>query len=135
MARERKERRFIVANPDEPKTGDFEYSLYDKAHPTHGDPETIAYMKKGLRGLRGERLKMTFNGSHIDEDGTPHRFRIQRTFNYRNYTDVFGPGSAYASAIHAVRDKYSNETLVTYSIAFDILDEEDEEDDDGEDEI
>lgn len=115
MAKERKAR-VILVNPDEPRAGDYSYGLYDKAHPIFGEAETIAYMKQQLRGLRGEEVTMTFKGIRIDDEGTSRRFTVARTFKLRQYSDVFGPGSAYASAIHAVRERHSAETLVTHSI-------------------
>lgn len=124
--KERHAKRRVLANPDEPRAGDFQYSLYDKAHPVHGDPDTIARLKKELRGLRGEKVTVVFKGAHVDEEGTAHRFRLQRTFNYRQYGDMFGPGSAYADAVHFIRDKYSNEELVTYSFDVEVADDDDE---------
>jgi hypothetical protein len=128
VARERHPRRLVLANPDEPKTGDYEFGLYEKAHPHFGDKETVARIKKGLRGLRGEKVRMFLKGSHGDGEEV-QRFRIQRTFNYRRYSDVFGPGSAYASAIHAVKDKYSDQQLVTYSLEFQIVDDDADDED------
>jgi hypothetical protein len=112
-------RRILIANPDEPRAGDYAYQLYDKAHPVFGDPEVIASMRRQLRGLRGETVVMRVKGAHIDEDGTVHRFTARRTFVMNRYSDVFGPGSAYASMVHAVREKHSDEVLVTYAIEID----------------
>lgn len=119
MAKERKAR-VIVVNPDEPRAGDYSYGLYDKAHPVFGEPDTIDYMKKQLRGLRGEDVVMTFKGIRIDDEGNEKRFTVRRAFTMRQYSDVFGPGSAYASAIHAVRERHSDETLVTHTLTVEI---------------
>jgi hypothetical protein len=114
------EKRQILANPDEPRAGDYSYGLYDKAHPVYGDPSTINHLKGQLRGLRGKTVTATFSGARIDDDGTKRRFTAKRTFVLNRYTDMFGPGSAYSSAIHDVRDRHSDETLVTYSITIEV---------------
>lgn len=127
------DKRLILVNPDEPRAGDYAYSLYDKAHPYTGDPETIAHFKKELAGLRGERVRLVFNGMRKDADGNEHRFRLTRTFNFRNYKDVFGPGSAYARALHAQRDKHSDDQFVTFSVALEVLEIDNEPEDEDED--
>lgn len=108
-------KRTIIANPDEPNTGDFAYGLYDKAHPVFGDQQTIDYFRGQLKGLRGKEIKTTFRGMRRDEDGTERRFNVTRTFKAKSYNDFFGPGSAYASAMHQVREKYSDEELIILS--------------------
>lgn len=127
MAIERFSKRNILANPDEPATGDYSYGLYDKTHPSFGDVDMIAYMKRQLRGLRGQRVTMVFQGAHIDEFNKIRKFNVKRTFTINRYSDVFGPGSAYASAIHAVRELHSHETLVTYSLTVEPADPEAED--------
>lgn len=112
-------RRKIVINPDDPRSGEHAYTLYNLAHPITGDRATISRLKDDLRGLRGERVVMTFRGSRIDEEGNEHFFNVKRSFKMNKYADVFGPGSAYASAIHAVRERHSSDTLVIYSITID----------------
>lgn len=112
-----KDRRRIIANPDEPRAGDHGYQLYNKAHPISGNQDTISDMKKQLRGLRGKTVRVTINGAHIDPDTLqPRRFTASRVIDYNMYSDMFGPGSAYASALHDVKERYSNDVLVTYSI-------------------
>lgn len=128
MAQERKNRRFILANPDEPQAGDYAYGLYEKAHPIRGDAETVSHFKKELAGLRGERVTLFFNGKRIDaETDKEHTFRLQRTFVFRKYADVFGAGSAYASAIHFMRDAHSDDELLIMSIALEIADDDAED--------
>lgn len=125
-------KRRIVANPDEPRTGDHQYQMYDKLHPMHGDPQEIARVKRQLAGLRGEWVKLTFKGARIvdgDEGTEEKRFKLVRTFAYRSYRDVFGPGSAYASIIHFIRNKYSRDTLVTYELDIEIAEDEDSDTD------
>lgn len=123
-------RRFALVNPDEPRSGDFAYGLYEKAHPIRGDAETIAYYKKALKGLRGRRVKLTFNGKRVDpESGKERNFRVQRTFQFRKYSDVFGSGSAYASAIHVIRDAHSDEELAVLSISIEEADDSDDDED------
>lgn len=127
MAKERK-KRVILANPDEPRAGDFAFQFYDKAHPTHGDRETVNRLRRELRGLAGEHVTMTFNGKRTDPDtGDRHRFRIRRTFKLENYRSVFGPGSAFASAIHYIRDEHSDEELVIDTFSIEEADDFDED--------
>lgn len=120
-------KRVILANPEEPRAGDYSYGLYDKAHPIYGDPETVKRIRGELRGLRGETVTMTFTGAHIDDSGKARKFRVQRTFQLNSYSDVMGPGSAYASAVKYIRDKHSEETLVTYGITVETADASDED--------
>lgn len=128
MAREKlPQRRIIIANPDEPRAGDYTYGIYEKAHPVHGDPKTQNYFRSQLRGLRGDRVSMHVKGIRIDEDGNEKRFSVKRTFTLNRYSDVFGPGSAYASAVHAIRDKHSDDTLVTTSLVIEPADDDDED--------
>ena len=123
MARERHERRRILANPDEPKTGDYAFGLYDKAHPIKGKPETIKAIKRELRGYRGEWVTMYAYGMREDaETGDEKRFKFKHTFLYRKYSDVFGPGSAYGAIVHAVRDKYSEDALTTFHLDIEFAD-------------
>ncbi len=111
MAKERG-KRVVIANPDEPRAGDYAFSLYDNTHPDRGDPATVARMKAALRGLRGEEVTMVFKGKHTSADtGEAKRFTVKRKFTLTSYRDVFGPGSAFASAVHWVRDKYSDDEL------------------------
>lgn len=128
MATERPARRVIPTNPDEPKAGDYSYGLYDKAHPVFGDPDTVAYFKRELRGLRGEHVTVTFKGVRIDDDGETRRFNVRRTIKYNQYSDMFGPGSAFASATHAIRERHSDETLVTQQIIIEHASDEDDYD-------
>lgn len=115
-------RRRIVINEEERRAGDFAYALYNKVHPHHGDEEIIAKVKRQLKGLRGERLKMTIKGTRVDEHtGDEHRFRITRHVNYANIWHLFGPGSAYASALHAYRDRHSGDELSIQTIDFDVV--------------
>lgn len=115
-------RRRIVVNPDEPKAGDFAYTLYNKVHPHHGDKEIVAGLKKQLKGLRGERVKVTIRGVREDDDGDEHTFRLQRHVNYRKFWDVFRPGSAYAEAMHAYRDRHSEDMLAVTSVDIEVVD-------------
>ncbi len=129
--------KLILVNPDEPRAGDFSYQLYDKLHPIHGNREEIARVKKEFAGLRGERVRLILNGQYIDKDTLEvRRFRLTRTFNYRKFWDAFGPGSAYARAMHAYRNKHSGDgsgdEYTTLSIALEVVDI-DEEESDGED--
>lgn len=126
MAIERK-RRVVLANPEEPKAGDFAYGFYDRTHPVDGDPEEIARMKRAIRGLLGETVTMRFGGEHIDDDGMSKKFTITRRFKLTNYDSVFGPGSAYASAIHTIRDKYSSDELVITKFTIDVASGDDED--------
>lgn len=122
MAKERNKRRLIV-NPNEKKAGDFAYGLYNKVHPFHGDQDLVKQLKRQLKGLRGHRVKITIRGQREDDEtGDAHRFSISRHVNYRKFWDVFGPGSAYASALHAYRDKHSEDALSVTHIDIEEVD-------------
>ena len=43
------------------------------------------------------------------------RLYATRTFDLNEYSDMFGPGSAYANATHAVKEAYSPDELIAYS--------------------
>jgi hypothetical protein len=129
MPRERKERVFINPNPDEDSgAGDYQYGFYDKAHPVFGLSEIVKEIKSSLRGLRGEWIRMYVHASAKPADATDEeearQFRLQRTFLYRNYTDVFGPGSAFASVVHWFRENHSDEVLAVHELEFEMVDEE-----------
>lgn len=128
MPIERK-KRVIIANPDEPRAGDYAYSFYDKTHPVFGQAEDIARMKKEIRGLRGETVTMRFSGRHKAQGEPEKKFTITRVFKLTGYDSVFGPGSAYGSAIHTIRDKYSNDKLVIDKITIDATSGGDEDTD------
>lgn len=122
-------KRVILANEDEPKTGDYMYGLYDRTHPVFGQKDEIARMRRELRGLGGSRVTLTLNGSRIDEEtGEEKRIRIRRTFTMNTYRDIFGPGSAYASAIHSVREKHSGDVIITHSLTIEETDMEEDSD-------
>lgn len=133
MAKERKARRHVIANPDEPRAGQYDFSYYKSTHPVTGNRETIKNVKKELRGLRGHRVTMWVNGWHTstDDPENPVHFRLKRVFNFRKYDDAFGPGSAYHSAIKYIRDQYSDDQLGTTSITFEVADDDEEDSEEG----
>jgi hypothetical protein len=109
--------RHILANPEQPRAGDFAFPFYDKTRPILGLQSYIDRLKKELRGLSGERITATFNGGRKNvETGEHRRWTAHRTFVYNRYSDMFGPGSAYLSAIRAVRQRYSDWEIIIYSI-------------------
>jgi hypothetical protein len=126
MAEERK-KRVVIVNEDEPKAGNYAYKFYDNTHPIRGDAEEIARMRKSLRGLRGEEVTMVFKGQHIDSKNNKKRFTVRRTFTLNSYSDAFGPGSAYASAIHYIRDKHSDDQLNVMNFSIEEADSGDED--------
>lgn len=122
MASEREARRVIKTNPSEGSTGDFTYGFYDRSHPITGDSREIQRVKQELIGLRGERIVVHVRGKRIDADtGRERRFDVKRELTYNRYTDLFGPGSVYADAIKAVRERYSEDELVTDDITIEVL--------------
>jgi len=126
VAEEKK--RVVIANEDEPKTGDYAYNFYDNTHPLNGQPEEIARMRRALRGLKGEEVTLTFKGLWKDaETGREHAFKVRRTFQLNTYRDAFGPVSAYASAIRYVRDKHSDDVIAIQSIVIEEAEPGDED--------
>lgn len=122
------EKRVIIANADEPKNGEKAFLLYEKSHPERGDEDFIKETKKQLAGLRGHRVKLIFKGTHTDNDTKiVQRFTVQRTVNFRQFADVFGPGSAYGDALHAIKQKWSRERLLVVSASVEIADADDED--------
>ena len=118
MATEREGRRVIKTNPSEGSTGDFTYGFYDRSHPITGDRAEIQRLKQELVGLRGERIVVHVKGRRIDADtGRERRFDVRREMTYNRYSDLFGPGSVYGSAIKAVRERHSGDELVTDEIS------------------
>lgn len=129
LPRELHERRRILANADEPSTGDYDFGFYNKAHPVFGDPDTIKRIKRELRGLRGEWVTVIASGLREDENGDEHRYRFKRTVLYSHYEALFGPGSAYADIVHSIVEKYSDDALTTLHLDIEITPEEDIPDD------
>lgn len=113
--------RKILANTDEPTTGDYAYQFYNHTHPINGNEATIAYARGQLRGLGGKDVTLKIRGMRIDDDGTERRFTATRTFQLKSYSDVFGPGSAFGSVLHAVRERHSDEELVIFSLTFETV--------------
>lgn len=130
MAKEREPfRRILIANPREPRAGEDSYTLYDQTHPKNGtDARKIQEFRSELRGLRGQNVTVIVNGSRQTEDGEHHRFRSQRTVRYNEYSDIFGPASAYYSAMKAVRNRHSPDKFLTYSIIVQPATGEDDDD-------
>lgn len=109
--------RRIILNPDEPNAGDHAFSLYNKAHPITGQDDVKEYLRGQLRGLRGKTVAVTVTGERQDEDGNVvGRFRARRVLTVHNYNDIFGPGSAFHSAIKAQRNAHSNDALIVKSL-------------------
>ncbi len=129
MPRELQERRRILANVDEPGTGDYDFGFYNKAHPIFGEPETIARIKKELRGLRGEFVTVIASGLREDDNGDEHRYKFKRTILYSRYDDLFGPGSAYADIVHSIVEKYSDNALTTLHLDVELTPEDEIPDD------
>jgi hypothetical protein len=117
-----KKRVEILANPDEPTTGDYMYGLYDKTHPLNGLKDEISRMRGALRGFGGKEVKLTVRGSRIDEEtGTEKRFKYSEKFQLNNYRDVFGPGGAYSAVLRNVRQKGSDDVIVTHELIIEEL--------------
>ncbi len=110
------DRRRIVVNPDEPRTGDFAYQFYDKAHPHFGDKSTINRIRSQLRGLRGRRVKVVVHAGFAEEEGTETPRVFQRTITLNRYGDIFGPGGAYSEMMHELRNEHSEAGLYAYSV-------------------
>ena len=121
MAQERHNKRTIIANSSEPKTGDFAFTYYEKVHPVTGNKADIDAVRNELRGLRGHEVLMTIHGARISDSGETRRFTSRRTFTLNRYTDLFGSGSAYTSAIRGAIERNSDDTLVTYNITIEDL--------------
>lgn len=67
---------------------------------------------------------MTVKGWHKEKAGSPKKaFTVRRRFVMRHYEDAFGPGSAYASAIHSIRERYSDHKIVVTRIIFNLASE------------
>jgi len=110
------DKRVIIANPDEPKTGDFGFQFYHDARPIDGDDDTKRRAAKALRGLRGKEITVTVRGQRISESGKKREWVSRRTVEFNTYSDVFGSGGAYHSALKGQMKKNSSWSLVTMSI-------------------
>lgn len=110
------DRRRIVVNPDEPRTGDFAYQFYDKAHPHFGDQSTINRVRRELRGLRGKRVTVVVHAGYGEEGEPEKRRTFRRTITLKKYGDIFGPGGAYGEMMHELRNEHSEAGLYAYAI-------------------
>lgn len=110
-------KRRITANPDEPSTGDFAYGISNAAHPVTGRSSTLNYLDKQLDPFYGREVRVRIAFGRIDPDSGDVLGRVNatRTFELNEYSDMFGPGSAYADALHAVKSRHSPDELVVYS--------------------
>lgn len=126
----RRHRHVFKANPDEVAAGDFAYQLYDNAHPLHGDPDTIALWDERLREFYGSWVRVTLNGYRTDPaTGGRHRIFIRRLVLAEGYSSVFGPGGVYGKMCKVVRNRGSEDELVTTSLTVELAEDGD---DDGE---
>lgn len=107
----------ILANPDEPRAGQFAYELYNQAHPVHGSAGEINYWRQQLRGMTGRTVEVTVRGAIIDPDsGEKRRFTASHTIELNSYSDLFGAGGAYGEILHPIRDENSDDELVVFSV-------------------
>lgn len=127
MPRERKGKviKEIVTNTDEPKVGDFAFTVYDNTHPINGSSEVDRFRKE-MKGLRGKTITLRVKGFRVGDDEKAKRFNRTRTFTVHRYNDIFGPGGAYLSIIKEVKDQNSDDTLVATSIQVEEPSEDDE---------
>lgn len=122
----RRERITVKANPYEEKAGDFAYTLYDSAHPLHGDIAVRERWEAKLKPYYGKRVRITVNGYTINPD-TEDKTRtfIRRVGQLDGYASMFGPGSLYSKAIKVVRNRHSTDELDVTSLTIELADDGD----------
>lgn len=122
------DKRTLIVNPDEPRTGDNGFTVYDDAHPVFGNPEVRDRFRAQLKGLRGQTLTVKVHGVRQDASGKERRWSATRTVELNSYGDIFGANGALLSALKSQMKKDSNSKLVVTNITIEEdTGEEDEE--------
>jgi hypothetical protein len=92
MADKPDKKRRIIANPDDPATGEYTFGYYRQTRPRVGEADDIARARKELRGLSGKTVRITVHGQRYNAND-PNDVRptknVARAVIHR-YGDVFG---------------------------------------------
>ena len=122
------DKRRLIVNPDEPRTGDNGFTVYDDAHTIHGRAEVRDRFRKELKGLRGETITVTVRGIRQDQSGKERNWSARRTIELNRYDDIFGANGVLISALKSQMKRDSDAKLVVQSLTIeDETGEEDEE--------
>jgi hypothetical protein len=122
------DKRTLIVNPAEPRTGDNGFTVYDDAHPLNGKPYLRDRFRSELRGLRGHTLTITVKGERQEQNGKSRYWTARRTIELQQYGDIFGANGVLLSALKSQMKRDSNAKLVVTSITIeDDTGEEDEE--------
>lgn len=122
------DKRTLIVNPDEPRTGDNGFTVYEDAHPLNGKAYLRDRFHRELRGLRGKTITITVRGERQDQSGKSKNWSARRTIELNQYGDVFGANGVLISALKSQMKKDSNSKLVVTSLTIEEdTGEEDEE--------
>lgn len=110
------DKRIILANPDEPRTGQNGFDLYDQIRPGFTrDAETMRYFQKQLRGLRGHTVTMNVDGERKTGKSRTRNWHASRRFVFDEWDDLL---DAYLSTLKEQLKANSKLKLITTRITF-----------------
>jgi len=121
------DKRRIIVNPDEPRTGDSGFTVYDDAHPLHGRDVIRDRFRRELKGLRGKEITVTVRGIRQDQSGKERNWSARRTIELNQYSDIFGASGVLLSALKSQMKRDSDAKLVVQQI---VIEDPTGEDDD-----
>lgn len=105
------DKREILANPEQPRTGQNGFDLYDQIRPGFTrDAETMKYFRQQLKGLRGQSVTLTVEGERQRGSGAKRGWRASRRFVFDEFDDFL---DAYLSTLKEQLRSNSKLKLVT----------------------
>lgn len=117
-------KRRIIANPDDPATGEYSFNFYSYTRPRVGSQRDIDRVRSQLRGLSGKEIRVTAIGQRFDADN-PRNVRTTRnstTLTMHRYGDLFGPDGALLGLFKRQVEADSSDVYVVQYIDIEELD-------------
>lgn len=121
------DKRKLIINEEDPRTGDYGFTVYDDAHPINGDPEVRNRFRKQLRGLRGKELTVTVRGTRVTQSGKERNWSARRTIELNRYDDIFGASGVLIEALKSQMKRNSDDELNVLSLTIEEATGEDDE--------
>lgn len=122
------DKRTLIVNPSEPRTGDDGFTVYDDAHPLNGKAYLRDRFHNEMRGLRGHTVTVTVKGERQTSSGQSRTWTARRTIEVNQYGDIFGANGVLLSALKSQMKRDSNSKITVQSITIEEdTGEEDEE--------
>lgn len=122
------DKRTLIINPEDPRTGDNAFTVYDDAHPLSGKDYLRDRFRRSLKGLRGEEITVTVRGERQTSAGKSRNWSARRTVVLNQYGDIFGASGVLLSALKSQMKRNSDDKITVQAITIEeSTGEEDEE--------